>query len=69
MLSILFQKKVHWGSIYGSLLNSKEPFMLKKSFYNDKKEPFWHKGYYSFIYFIILQHFVVVIKLLFIKLL
>jgi len=26
-------KRVHWGSIYeayGSLLNSKEPFMLKK---------------------------------------
>jgi len=38
---------VNWGSIYeakGSLLNSKEPFMLKKKFYNDKKEPFWHKG-------------------------
>jgi len=46
--------------------------MLKKKFYNDKKEPFWHKGslgYYSFTYYIILQHFVVVIKLLFIKLL
>jgi len=41
--------------------------MLKR-FYNDKKEPFWHKGY-SFKYYIILQHFVVVIKLLFIKLL
>jgi len=44
--------------------------MLKKI---HKKEPFWHKrffiGYYSFIYCIILQHFVVVIKLLFIKLL
>jgi len=39
--------------------------MLKR-FYNDKKEPFWLN--YSFIYFIILQHFVV-IKLSFIKLL
>jgi len=59
----------HWGSIYeayGSLLNSKDPFMLKR-FYNDKKELFWHIGYYSFIFYIILQHFVVVIKLLFIK--
>jgi len=48
--------------------------MLKR-FYNDKKEPFWvlaqrfFIGYYSFIYYIILQHFVVVIKVLFIKLL
>jgi len=35
-----------WGSIfeaYGSLLNSKEPFMLKR-LYNDKKGAFWHKG-------------------------
>jgi len=42
--------------------------MLKKRFNNDKKEHFWHKDSYSFIYYIILQHFVVVIKLLFIKL-
>jgi len=34
-----YTQRVHWGSICGSLLNSKEPFMLK-SFYNDKKEAF-----------------------------
>jgi len=28
---------------WGSLLNSKQPFMLKM-FYNEKNEPFWHKG-------------------------
>jgi len=47
--------------------------MLKKRFNNDKKEHFWHKSslkaiIHSYIN-IILQHFVVVIKLLFIKLL
>jgi len=45
--STLLEKRVLWGSIYealGSLLNSKEPFMLKKTFYNDKNKPFWHKG-------------------------
>jgi len=46
--------------------------MLKKRFYNDKKEPHFAQrffiGYYSFIYYIILQK-VVVIILLFIKLL
>jgi len=38
---------------------------------NDKKRPLWNLfiGYFSFIYYTILQHFVVVIKLLFIKLL
>jgi len=34
-----------------------------------RQNPFGTLGYYSFIYYIILQHFVVVIKLLFIKLL
>jgi len=44
-------------------------FCAKKRFYNDKKEPvLFFIGYYSFIYYIILQYFVVVIKLLFIKL-
>jgi len=42
--------------------DSKGHLMLKR-FYKEKKEPFWHKGsskgYYSFIYYIILQHFVV----------
>jgi len=43
--TLIKKTRVQWGSIYeaGSLLNSKEPFMLKKGS-NDKKEPFWHKG-------------------------
>jgi len=46
-------------------IHSKKPFYAK-----NKKEPFWHKiGYYSLIYYIILKHFEVVIKLLLIKLL
>jgi len=42
-------------------------YSTPKRFHNDKKEPFLAQrfiiGYYSFIYYIILQNFVVVIKL------
>jgi len=49
----------------------KNLLMQKKSSIMTRKNPFGTKvsiSYYSFIYFIILQHFVVEIKLLFIKL-
>jgi len=52
----------------------KNLFLAKKGSIMTRKNPFGTKvlyrlGYYSFIYYIILQHFVVVIKLVFIKLL
>jgi len=43
--------------------------MLKKKVHRKRLEQRFFIGYHSFIYYIILQHFVVVIKLLFIKLL
>jgi len=55
----LRKKMVNWGSIYeakGSLLNSKEPFMLKKSSIMTRKNPFGTKVLYRLLFIHILHY-------------
>jgi len=55
----LLEKRVHWGFIYealASLLNSKEPFMLKKGSIKTRKDPFGTKVHYRLLFIHILHY-------------
>jgi len=51
------------------LYSTPKTFYAKKGSIMTRKNPFGTKVLYRLLYYIVLQHFVVVIKLLFIKLL